>query len=598
MKLTTKWNLSKLGSAINDPKFTKERKKVERASKAFAKKWQGNRAFVTKAKALREALDQYEELARMGQAEGYYLALRGVLDADDTKIQAASALYRNYALKISDYTRFFELELGKIPAKKQQEFLKSKDLEPYRNYLRGIFNSAKYFLSEKEEKILSLKSGVASGNWVDMLEEFLSTEMVETWVVDDKTKKLKKQERGFADLMNLIQHKNKKVSTSAIAGVKFILNKHAKVAEKEMNSFLENKKINDELRGFKRPDSSRHNAEDIDTKAVDTLIEVVSDNYKLARDYYTFKTKLLGRKNIEYWERMLKYGKVNKTYPYKDGVDLVSSALEKISDEFADHFKDFTVNGHIDVYPKKGKRSGAFCASLPDQPTMIMLNYGGTVRDLTTLAHEMGHGVHAQKAQQENALNFGHPMCTSEVASTFCEDFVIDELLGDLSDEDRLVVMVEKLEDKVATIFRQVAAYQFEQELHETFRKNGYLSNKEIGTLFNKHMKNYMGNSVKFDDDSALGWVYWGHFRTPFYVYAYSMALLVAQAARKRFDANPKYIEKINEFYSTGSSRSPKEIYASLGMNINSRALWQEGIDEVKELLKETKKLAKKLGKI
>ena len=189
-------------------------------------------------------------------------------------------------------------------------------------------------------------------------------------------------------------------------------------------------------------------------------------------------------------------------------------------------------------------------------------------------------------------------MCTAEVASTFCEDFVIDELLTDADDEMKLVMMINQLEDKVATIFRQIAAYNFEKELHEEFRKKGYLPGKEIGELFNKHMKSYMGDAVSFDEDSGRGWIYWSHFRSSFYVFAYAMALLVSQYAKKQLTNDPSYLMKINEFYETGSSKSPDMIFKSLGIQVNNDKQWMEGINQVRELLKQTTKLAKKLGKI
>ena len=535
MKLTTTWDLSKLGKNVNDPAFIKGRKKTERAYKAFAKKWKANRKFTITPSILREALDEYEKLVQIGGKESRYLFLAGALDTQDPKIQAASTLYRDFGNKISNYIRFFELKIGKIPQDKQARFLDSVKLKPYRNYLKGIFDSARYFLSEKEEKILSMKGAVSSGNWVAMLDEFLSSETRKVLVQNSKTKKLVTKEQNFSELMNLVRDKNKKVSKTAIAAVKDILNKHSRVAEKEINSFLENKKINDELRGFERPDSARHNAEDIDTKAVDTLVKTVTENFKVSRDYYTFKAKLFKKKNFSYWERIVEYGSIGTRYPYNKAVTLVEKALRRISDEFADMFMSFATNGQIDVYPKKGKTSGAFCMPGYTQDVNLMLNHNESLRNVATLAHEMGHGIQEMKARTENALNYGHPMCTAEVSSTFCEDFVIDELFDQSNDKERLVIMVGQLEDKIATIFRQVAAYNFETELHKEFREKGYLTEKQIGEMFNKHMKSYMGNAVTFDKDSGRGWIYWGHFRSPFYVYSYSMALLVAQSARKRF---------------------------------------------------------------
>lgn len=598
MKITTKWDLSDLGSKINDPAFEKERKKIEKTYKAFEKKWKGTTKYLSNPKVLREALDDFENLSQVGGKEDRYLWLRSCLETQNMEIQAAMTLYQDFGNKMSDHVRFFGLSLGTIPKEKHTKFLNSKELAAYRNYLKGIFDSAKYFLSEKEERVLSMKSSVSSGNWVTMLDEFLSGESREV-VVKTKKGRYKKERQSLAEISRNLRSNDKKVLESSIIAHNDILKTHERVAEKEINSFLENKKINDELRGYERPDSSRHSAEDIDTKAVDTLVDTVADNFKISRDFYKLKAQLLKRKNLSYAERSIQYGSINQSFSYKQSVILVRKALERISDEFSNLFVSFVENGQIDVYPKIGKTGGAFCLPGYNEEVNIMLNHTETFRDVSTLAHEMGHGIHSVMSRKENALNYDHPMCTAEVASTFCEDFVLDELKKDFeTDENRLVLLMAQLEDKMTTIFRQVAAYRFEQELHSEFRKKGYLTQKEIGKFFNKHMKDYLGSTVTFDENSARGWIYWSHFRTPFYVFAYAMALLVSQFARKKFLENPEYIEKINEFYSTGSSLPPAEIYKKLGLNVNDSTSWQEGIDEVKELLKETKKLAKKLGKI
>lgn len=590
--ITETWKLSNLGKGPFDTEFTKERKKTLKHFKVFHKKWATNEKYLTNVNILKEALDDYEKLNYEDSKEGLYLFLASSLNSEDTEVQAAQQLLSDYTNTLSDYTRFFVLSLGTISKDMQKEFLKSEELLPYRNYLKDIFSSARYMLSEKEEKILSMKSGVSYGNWVSMLEEFLSSETKEIKV------KGKKEETSFAQLMNLMRSSDDKLRNQAVTAVQEILEKHSRVAEKEMNSFLENKKINDQLRGYKRPDESRHVAEGLSGKAVDTLVETVTSNFKISQDYYKLKAKLMGVKSFSYFERVRPYGKDTQEYSYAESVDVVSRSLARISDEFKNIFEGFVKHHQIDVYPKKGKRGGAFCVPLHKLPVHILLNHDGSTRDVTTLAHEVGHGIHGVKARKENSLNYDVPMCTAEVASTFCEDFVIDALKEEADDEQKLYLLMTQLEDKVATIFRQIAAYNFEKELHLAFREKGYLPKDDIGKLFIKHMKSYMGSAVSFDEKAGMGWIYWNHFRTPFYVFAYSMALLVSQYAKKRFEDDPRYISKINEFYETGSSKNPAQIFRSLGINVNNNKQWQEGIDEVNNLLKETKKLAKKLKKI
>lgn len=601
MKLITQWDLSALGKSINDPTFTKERAVMEKTYQSFGKKWKKDQSYLTNEQSLKKALDQYNNLQKLGMKEALYLFMSLQLDASNIKLQAASKKFDEFYNKLSDHIRFFHLSLGAIDKKYQKDFLKSDELKEYRAFLQNIFIRSEYLLSEREEKILNLKSGVASGNWEAMLTQFLSEEEQEILV--EKTingkKKLVKEKVGLEQIITENASRDKKVRDEANKVLNDILKSYELLAEKEFNSILENKKIDDELRGFKRQDSSRHINESIDTDVVDTLREVVTKNFKLAHDFYRFKTQLIGQKKFRYNERNLQYGKISREYSYPEAVAITQKAFSRIDTSFVDIFNSFVEGGFVDVEPRKGKRGGAFCISEGvENPVYIMLNFTKKARDISTLAHEAGHGFHAVFSKVENELNYHVPMCTAEVASTFCEDFVFDELLETATDEERLVMMTEKLGDKMQTIFRQIAAYNFEFEVHTEFRKKGYLSKEDIGTLFNKHMKSYLGPSFEFDDHSQAGWVYWHHFRSPFYVYSYAMGLLAAQAMQAEFKKDPKFIKSIKEFYSTGSSLAPVDIFKKMGMDIRKPEFWQTGINEIKDLLKETKKLAKKLEKI
>ncbi|HKN19035.1 MAG TPA: M3 family metallopeptidase, partial [Dissulfurispiraceae bacterium] len=216
-----------------------------------------------------------------------------------------------------------------------------------------------------------------------------------------------------------------------------------------------------------------------------------------------------------------------------------------------------------------------------------------------TLAHELGHGINNELIRKnQNALNFGTSTATAEVASTFMEDFVLQEVLRRADDELKLSIMVKKLNDDASTIFRQVACYLFEQELHSEFRSKGYLSKKDIGDLFLKHMTAYMGPSVEQSPGSENWWVYWSHIRYFFYVYSYASGLLISKSLQHSVKENPAFISRVKEFLSAGLSDSPQNIFKRLGIDITDRGFWNKGLDEVEGLLEETTALARRLGKI
>jgi oligoendopeptidase F len=216
-----------------------------------------------------------------------------------------------------------------------------------------------------------------------------------------------------------------------------------------------------------------------------------------------------------------------------------------------------------------------------------------------TIAHELGHGINNELIKKkQHALDFGTPTSTAEVASTFMEDFVLDEIIHSADDEQRFAIMMQKLNDDVSSIFRQVACYRFERELHKDYRGKGYLSKEDIGKLFRKHMAAYMGNAVLQSEGSENWWVYWSHIRYFFYVYSYASGLLISKSLQNSVKQDPVFIHKVKEFLSAGLSDSPKNIFGRLGIDISDKRFWDKGLDEVESLLDDTEQLAKRLGKI
>lgn len=594
----TNWNLEPLFDGDDDPKMAEKREEVYQKSYEFINKWKDREDYLSDPVVLKEALDEYEEWNRfygVGGAEGYYFWLRTSQDKNDPKLKAKFNKIEEFGKKIQNDIHFFELKVAKIPQDIQKKFLEDSNLKEYKHFLEKLFAEARYLLSEQEEKILTLKSNTSHSNWVNMTSSFLSKEEREIIFENDS-----KQLKSFPDMMSLISSVSKITRDSASEAINEILEKHSSSAEAEMNSILANKKVDDVLRGMERSDTSRHISDDIDSDVVDALVYVVSSRFDVAKRYYELKAKLMGVSKLAYHERSVPYGKIDKEYSYDDSVALISTVFEKLDRGFADIFKGFVENGNIDVYPKKGKSDGAFCAYvLPTHPTYILLNHTDKLKDVLTMAHEAGHGINDEFIKtRQNSMNFGTPMSTAEVASTFMEDFVLDELIKDADDDLRLAIMMNKLNDDISTIFRQVAAYKFEQNLHKDFREKGYLSKEEIGEIFQKHMFAYMGESVEQSEGSQNWWIYWGHFRRFFYVYSYASGLLISKSMQNSVKADPKFIEKVKEFLSAGLSDSPKNIFLKLGIDITDKNFWESSLDEIEKLLKETEDLAKKLGKI
>ncbi len=592
------WDFSPIFSGDKDPMIIEKRGIDQKAGDTFVNKWKDRSDYLESPAVLVEALDEYETWARVNgpfNSEVYYFSLRTQQDLLNTELKASLNQALDRARKMQNNIQFFPMRVAKISVELQKTFLNYPGLKKYEHYLERLFEQAKYQLSEAEEKIMNLKEQSAHENWVHMVNSFISKEERKV-LLEDGTKAIK----SFSDFLSLTMSQNKKVRDSAAKAINEVLAEHAMLAEQEMNSVMGNKKVDDELRKFERPDSDRHLADDIDSEVVDALVKKVSEKFEISRKWYQLKAKLMGVPKLAYHERMVEYGHLTQKYSYDDSCRLVSKVFNDLDGDFGKIFDGFVKNNQMDVYPKKGKTGGAFCAAgAKTLPTYILLNHADKFQDVSTLAHEAGHGVNDELMKANlDALNFGSPLSTAEVASTFMEDFVTAEVVKTADDEMKLAILVKKLDDDVATIFRQTACYLFEQELHKNFREKGYLSKKEIGEIFQKNMGAYMGPAVEMSKGSENWWVYWGHIRNFFYVYSYASGLLISKSLQNSVKKDHKFVEKVKQFLSSGSSSSPKYIFAKMGIDITDGGFWEAGIKEVDDLLAETENLARKLGKI
>jgi oligoendopeptidase F len=599
----TDWNLGHLEKGES---FDEKRKRWDEETKKFLSKWKSRKDYLEDPEVLREALDDYEGWADLygpstdeysspsSSEEVYYYWLKTQLNENDGEFKAKFNKADEKGKELGNSLSFFKISLSKISPEQQKIFLKNSTLKKYGHFLERIFQKSKHMLGEKEEEIMSLKSSSSYSYWQRMVSEFLSKE--EREVLDEDGNIITAPKEKISSLMD---SKKKEVRDKAAEAMNDILKKHVDVAEAEINAIMENKKTNDKLRGFDRPDEERHLEDDIRTETVDSLREAVTKRFNISKEFYELKTKLLKQDKLEFHERNVGYGEAEYKYSYEDAVRLIYKVFKNLDPKFAEIMKKFVEEGMVDAYPKKGKKGGAFCVHVcKTHPTYILLNYTNNIKDVTTFAHELGHGINNELVKEsKNALYFDNSTATAEVASTFMEDFALGELMKEADDELKFTLIMEKLNDDVSSIIRQVAGYNFEKEMHEAFRERGFLSKEEIGNLYHKHMNSYMGDYVELSPGSENWWVYWQHMRLYFYVYSYSSGLLISKALQKKVRENPEFIEKVKEFLSAGISESPEEIFRKMGITLNEE-FWNKGLDEVEELLNEAKRLAVKLKKI
>jgi oligoendopeptidase F len=593
----TTWDLLPLLAGDDDPAIQRYREAITKATDAFAAKWRPREDYVHEVSALKEALDEleaWERLPGLGN-EHFYFGLRLTTDSANPGLQAKESQAVEFLQGIINKLQFFWLNVAKIDPKLHQQFLSAPELADYRHYLEVKFAEAAHRLSEPEEKILTLKATVAHDKWEEMTERFLS--QGERKVKDESGKSVT---AGLETILSMLSSRDKTVRDGAVGPLNELLLSYLDMAESEMNALLANKKIDDELRGYARADAARHQTDDIDTAVVDALIEAVAGRFDISQRYYELKAKLLGQEKLAYHERNVPYGMVEKSYSFPDAAALVYDVYNQVSPEFGDIFKRFVEAGQVDVFPRKGKRGGAFCTIRGlSHPVYVMLNHTDKLQDVSTIAHEFGHAINHELAKQQNGLNYGISLATAEVASTFMEGFVLERLLQDADDELRLALMLDQLNGNVSSIMRQIAFYRFEQELHAEFRQAGFLSREAIGQLFSKHTAAYMGDAVTQDPGSENWWLYVGHFRVMFYVYSYASGELISTALRAKVKAKPEFIQEVRDkFLTVGAAKSVKAMFADMGIDITDKTFWENGLAEIDQLLTDTEALAKKLGKI
>lgn len=583
MKISKEWNLNDLYNDINDPQIEKDHKKLTMIVDQFVTDWKDNPKLLTDISNLKKALDQYEELHRKApiHKEMLYFGLLEEKYLEDEEIKGKIAKSSEFAVDISNKLEFFQLQLGKVEKANQERFLNSNEISEYKHFLEKIFETAKYDLSEEEEKIINTISKPATDNWSQMVASFIASETANVLTEEGKT-----VNKSFSELFSLTRSRNQDVRDSSGEAINKVNEKYSKVATHEINSLLEYYRQIEKLRGLERPDHARHLSDDIDTDVVDAMITEVSNNFEIPNKFYSFAAKSIGKEKLKYYERGVELSEAEMEFSYEEGLELVINVFSNLDSKFGEIVNKLNDEGRIDVYPQKGKAGGAFCAGRTiTTPTFVLLNYNNKLEDVLTLAHELGHAVNNEMMRVQNELNYGAPTSVAEVSSTFFEDFVLEEIIKTADPETAQAIKIKRAMDDVSTIFRQVAAYKFEQDLHSKAREVGFVSTNDIGELFVKNMKGYLGNSVEMESGAENGWVYWDHFRRPFYVYSYASGLLISKALQNMVKEDKNNIDMVKGFLSAGMSASPKDIFGEIGIDITDKSFWDKGLQSIREIV-------------
>ncbi len=581
--IKTSWDLSVFYKGENDPKIEKDIKKAEKAIADFEKKYR-NKDFTSTPKKLLAALKDDQVINDLvSKVKGpSYFHYRTDLNSDDSVAQAMSTKISNRLTLSMNKLVFFGIAISKIPTKEHKKFLADKELEPYRYSLKNIFENAKHVLTEKEEQLVGLLSNTSYGMWVDGQDKLLSQQ-----VVDFNGKKL-----PIAEAMSVVSSLPKKDRHELSDKISTTLKSISHFAEAEINAVYNFKKVMDERRGFKQPYDGTFLSYQNDEKTILLLVDVVTKGFKISQRFYRLHAKLLKEKKLVVSDRSVKIGEINKKFDFDAAVSLVGEVFEKVGPQYKKIF-DKILDGQTDVFPKKGKTGGAYCSGGYNSPTLVLLNHTDDLRSLETLAHEMGHAVHTELAKSQPSWYQDYSMSTAEVASTFFEQVTLSEIEKQLTDDEKVILLHNQLMGDVSTIFRQIACFNFELELHQRIRAEGRLSKEDIAKLLRKHLESYLGDAFDVTDDDGYFFVNWSHIRRFFYVYSYAYGQLISRALFENWKKDKTYADKIEQFLSFGGSMSPEDIFKKVGINVKDPKFFESGLKSIEKDIEKLEKLTK-----
>ena len=582
--MKTEWDLTLFYDSLDDSRIDRDQKQADKAIAVFAKKYRKDKRHLKDPKALAKALAEYEKLMELPAARaGYYTSFRKELNVEDKAAEALAAKLDDRSTKRGNQILFFALELGKVPKAMQKRFLAAPVLAPYHYWLKQLFDNAKFDLSEPEEKVIALLGSVAYDRWLQATENILNKQTVEH---EGKT-------LPFPEAIALIQTLPTAERRTLYAKTRVVTENLGDIAESELNAVYTNKKIQDELRGFKTPMEATIRSYQNDSKSVTALVEAVMSEAGIAHRFYEVKKKLLKEKKLTYADRNAQIGKMKTKISFEKAVAIVRETFGALKPEYADIFDRLLAGGQVDVYPKKGKSGGAFCAGDVNVPTMLLLNHIDNLHSLMTLAHEMGHAIHTERSKSQRPLYQGYSIAAAETASTFFETAALHRIMEMLPEDERIIALHDALQDNVSTVFRQIACFRFEEALHTVVRSDGYVPKERIASLMNEHMASYLGPAVELELSDGYFFVQWSHIRRFFYVYSYAYGQLVAHALHEKLAANPRFIEKIDDFLSAGESASPDDIFKACGLDTKKPDIFRAGLKGIERDLAELERLVK-----
>ncbi|HNB96311.1 MAG TPA: M3 family oligoendopeptidase [Microthrixaceae bacterium] len=545
------------------------------------------------AGALADAMHLSAELEDLQGRAGYYAMLRFSEDTQDPERGAEMMKVQERGTAIAAKLVFLELEWAALPDERVDELLADPVLDFCAHHLRSARRYRDHLLSEPEEVLLTEKSTSGAAAWVRLFDELTSAITVEL------------PEQGTVGLeqgLSLLQHPDRAVRQQAAAAVTAGLEPGLRTRAFVFNTLLLDKSTDDRLRSYPSWVSSRNLSNEATDDSVQALVDAVVSRYDIAQRWYRLKAQVLGLDRLADYDRMASVAEDESEIGWAEATALVHDAYASFSPELAGIVQRFYDGGWIDAPVRPAKRPGAFCAyTVPSHHPYLLLNWTSRNRDVLTLAHELGHGLHAYLSRGQGTFHQSTPLTLAETASVFGETVTNNALLARIDDpNERFALLAATLEDSIATVFRQVAMNRFEDAVHTARREEGELSVERFGELWATTQEAMVGDSVEITDGYRTWWSYIPHFiGTPGYVYAYAYGQLLALSVYARYqEQGASFVPSYLELLSAGGSMEPAALGRIVGCDLEDPGFWDAGLAIVDGQLRAAEDAARAAGRL
>jgi oligoendopeptidase F len=582
------WDLSDLYEGGDDPRIEADVQAGDEAAKTFRDRYYGRVAELSAAE-LAAAIEERERIESILTRAIYFAHLWFSTDMADPPRGALVARLTEKGAALDTQLLFFGLEIADLSDEAAEALLADDVLARWRHWLHSVRKFRPYLLTEPEEKIFTEKSVSGVSAWARLYEELLGALRVE----------LDGADLNFDEAMAKLYSGDRDERRRASQAVTQALAPGLRTRTYVFNTIVLDKSIDDRLRGYETWLSARNLRNDTTDEAVQALIDATVARYDVVQRYYRLKAKLLGLDRLTFYDRFAPIGDDPTKVSWDEAREIVLGAYTDFSSETGEIARRFFRESWIDAPVRENKRGGAFCATtVPGVHPYVLMNFTGERRSILTLAHELGHGLHGVLSLPLGLFNAETPLTTAETASVFGEALTFKRLLAIEEDPGRrLNLLAGRIEDSIATVFRQIAMNRFEDAVHTERRERGELSPERIEELWREAQRQMLADSVELEGYGTW-WSYIPHFMgSPGYVYAYAYGFLFALAIFRKYELEgDSMVEPYLEVLRAGGSRPPEELAQIVGLDLTDPRIWESGIDALEAELDEAEALANDIG--